>query len=60
MIMITRNGYTKLNRSQISIGLIEAVGGKLLDTDRYIEARTIMDVILMVIRSSKLFSYALT
>ena len=48
-MMITKKGYARLNRSQISTGLMAAVVGRLPETERYTEARTIMQVILTVI-----------
>ena len=46
--MMTKNGYARLNKSQTSTGLIVAVLGKLLETERYTNDRTIMQVMLTV------------
>ena len=47
-VIITMKGKTKFARSHISTGFIEFVLGKEVDVDKYMDARTIMLVILMV------------
>ena len=41
-----------MNRSHISTGLMFGVGGKELDTERYTDVSTIMQVMFMVYRRS--------
>ena len=43
-----RKGNARLNISQIATGFVSEVVGKLEDTEMKMEARTIMQVMLMV------------
>ena len=53
---MTRKGYARLNRSHTSTGLMIAVLGREADTEREMEASTIMLVMLMVYTRSYLES----
>ena len=53
---ITKNGYTKLKISHTSIGFMLDVLGKEVETERAMEASTIMLVMLMVYTRSYLES----
>ena len=53
---ITKNGYTKLKISHTSIGLMLEVVGKEAETEREMEASTIILVMLMVYNKSYLES----
>ena len=50
---ITNKGYARLHRSHTSTGFIVGVPGREVETDRYTEANTIIQVMLMV----KIMSY---
>ena len=51
-VIVIKKGYARLKRSHSSTGFMLGVLGKLEETDKYTEARTIIQVMFTVIKSS--------